>query len=73
MDQTPTLSSHIMMCLRKSSQMRLFFKEEELQYLQGSNLFTHVTKRIEVSKKDYQTIDTVYPQFRAITSLEDPK
>jgi hypothetical protein len=61
-----------MMCLRKSSQMRLFFfflKEEELQYLQGSNLFMHVTKRIEVSKKDYQTINTVYPQLRAITSL----
>jgi hypothetical protein len=57
----------------KFSNAPIFLKEEELQYLQGSNLFTHVTKRIEVSKKDYQTIDTVYPQLRAITSLEDPK
>jgi hypothetical protein len=53
--------------------MPTFWKEEELQYLQGSDLLTHIAKRIEVFEEDCRTIGTVSLQLRAIASLEDFK
>jgi histone-lysine N-methyltransferase SETD3 len=55
------------------SNMPIFWREEELQYLQGSYLLTQIAERIEAIEEDYRTICTVCPQLRAIASLEDFK
>jgi histone-lysine N-methyltransferase SETD3 len=55
------------------SNMPIFWREDELQHLQGSYILTQIAERIEAIEDDYRAICDVCPQLRAIATLEDFK